>query len=52
MTRRSTRCSAELTAQQVVATENQTKIDEKLAAIAEAVRLARIFVARGGGKAR
>ena len=41
----------ELVAQQVVLTENQAKIDAKLVTIAEDVRLARIYVARGGGKA-
>jgi hypothetical protein len=41
----------ELAVQQVLLTENQTKIDAKLATIAEDVRLARIYVARGGGKA-
>lgn len=39
----------ELAAQQVVIDENQTKIEEKIAAIAEDIRQARIFVARGGG---
>ena len=39
----------ELAAQQVVIEENQTKIDEKIALIAEDIRQARIFVARGGG---
>lgn len=34
--------------QQIVA--NQGKIDEKLAAIAEELRLAKIFVSRGGTK--
>ncbi len=43
---------AEVAAQQVMLTENHTKIDEKLAAIAEDVRVARIYVARGGGKAK
>lgn len=42
---------AEVAAQQVVIAENQTKIDAKLAAAAENVRIARIFVSRGGGKA-
>jgi uncharacterized protein YgfB (UPF0149 family) len=42
----------ELGAQQTVVTENQAKIDAKLAAIAEDLRVARIFVARGGGKAK
>jgi hypothetical protein len=39
----------ELTKQQLQVAANQAKIDEKLAAIAEDVRLARIFVGRGGG---
>ena len=42
----------ELAAQQTAITENQTKIDLKLAAITEDLRVARIFVARGGGKAK
>ncbi len=42
----------ELMAQQAAITENQTKIEEKIAVIAEDVRIARIFVARGGGKAK
>ena len=42
----------EIAAQQAAITENQAKIDEKIAAIAEDVRVARIFVARGGGKAK
>ncbi len=41
----------ELTAQQAVLAENQAQIDAKLALIIEDLRLARIFVARGGGKA-
>ena len=40
---------AEVAAQQVVIAENQTKIDAKLAVVAENVRVARIFVSRGGG---
>jgi DUF917 family protein len=43
---------AEVAAQQVVIAENQTKIDAKLAAAAESVRIARLFVSRGGGKAQ
>ena len=39
----------ELAAQQVVIDENQTKIEEKIAKIAEDIRQARIFVSRGGG---
>jgi len=42
----------EITAQQALITENQAKMDERIAVIAEDVRVARIFVARGGGKAR
>ena len=42
----------EITAQQATLADNHTKIDEKLAAIAEDVRIARIFVGRGGGKAK
>jgi hypothetical protein len=41
----------EVAAQQTLITDNQTKIDAKLVTIAEDVRLARIYVARGGGKA-
>ncbi|MEQ1859429.1 MAG: hypothetical protein ABMA13_05795 [Chthoniobacteraceae bacterium] len=43
---------AELTAQQTLVAENQAKIDEKVALIAEEVRVARIFVGRAGGKAK
>lgn len=39
----------ELGTQQSQLEANQAKIDEKLAAIAEDVRQARLFVARGGG---
>lgn len=39
----------ELAAQQAAIDANQTKIEEKIAKIAEDVRLARIYVARGGG---
>lgn len=42
----------EIAAQQALITENQAKMDERIAVIAEDVRVARIFVARGGGKAR
>jgi hypothetical protein len=42
----------EVAAQQVVIGENQAKIDEKLAAVGEELRLARIYVGRGGGKTR
>jgi hypothetical protein len=38
----------EVQSQQVSIAENQTKMDEKLAAIAEAVRVARIYSSRGG----
>lgn len=41
---------AEIVAQQKVIAENQTKIDTTLAEIAEDLRVARIFSARGGGK--
>ena len=37
----------EVATQQAAIFENQTKIDAKLAIIAENVRLARIFVSRG-----
>jgi hypothetical protein len=40
---------SELAAQQTNITANQAKIDEKIAAIAEDIRVARIFVGRGGG---
>ncbi len=39
----------EISAQQNAIAENQIKIDEKFASIAENVRVARIFVSRGGG---
>jgi len=42
----------EITAQQTVLAENQAKIDEKVAAIAEDVRVSRIFAGRAGGKAK
>ena len=42
----------EIAAQQAVILENHAKIDEKIAAIGEDVRVARIFVSRGGGKAK
>ncbi len=41
----------EVAKQQAQVVDNQTKIDEKLATIAENLRVARIFVGRGGGKA-
>jgi hypothetical protein len=40
---------AEVAAQQIVISENHTKIDDKLAAVAEEIRLARIYSGRGGG---
>jgi hypothetical protein len=43
---------AEVAAQQTVIVENQVKIETKLAAAAEDIRVARIFIARGGGKAK
>lgn len=42
----------EITAQQTVIAENQAKIDEKVAAIADDVRVGRIFAGRAGGKAK
>ena len=42
----------EIAAQQTVIGENQTKIDAKLAAVGEELRLARIYVGRAGGKAK
>jgi hypothetical protein len=39
----------EITRQQATIVENQAQIDAKLAIVAENVRLARIFVSRGGG---
>ena len=47
-----TQLLTELTAQQSAILENHAKIDEKIAAIAEDVRVARIFVSRGGGKTK
>lgn len=41
---------AEIRAQQVVLQQNQEKIDARMAAIAEQLRQARIFVSRGGSK--
>jgi len=38
----------EVQAQQKTLVENHARIDEKLAAVAEELRLARIFVSRGG----
>jgi hypothetical protein len=40
----------EVAAQQALILENQSKIDAKLAGIGENIRVARIFVSRGGGK--
>jgi hypothetical protein len=40
----------EVQAQQAVLADNQAKIDAKLAAIAEQLRVARIYSTRGGGK--
>lgn len=40
----------EVIAQQKTLAENQAKIDEKLAAISEDLRLARIFESRAGGR--
>lgn len=42
----------EVAAQQVTLIENQAKIDEQLALIAEDVRVARLFAARSGGKTK
>ena len=42
----------EITNQQAALAENQTKLDEKLAQIAEEIRIARLHVARGGGNPR
>ena len=39
----------EVAAQQTKIVENQAALDEKIAAVAEEVRQARLFVARGGG---
>ena len=41
---------AEIVQQQAAIEDNQTKVEEKLAAIAEDIRVARIYVGRGGGK--
>jgi uncharacterized protein (DUF2147 family) len=38
----------EVQGQQVAIAENQTKINEKMAAIAEALRLAKIYASRSG----
>jgi hypothetical protein len=42
---------AEVAKQQAQIVENQNKIDEALAVIAEDMRVARIYAGRGGGKA-
>jgi hypothetical protein len=42
----------EVAAQQATIADNQAKIDQKLVLIAEDIRVARIFVGRGGGKAK
>lgn len=39
---------AEIAAQQTILTENQAKIDEKVALVAEEIRVARIFAGRAG----
>ena len=39
----------EVQAQQALMAENQAKIEAKLATVAEAVRVARIYSSRGGG---
>lgn len=43
---------AEITQQQAKIAANQKQTDEKLAVVAESIRVARIFVSRGGGKAK
>ena len=40
--------SKEVQGQQALIAENQAKIDEKLALVAEAIRVARIYSSRGG----
>ena len=42
----------EVVTQQAAILENHAKIDEKIATIAEDVRVARIFIGRGGGKTK
>jgi hypothetical protein len=42
----------DVAAQQTVILENQAKIDEKVAAVAEEIRVARIFAGRTGGKTK
>jgi len=41
---------SEVAAQQKTIAENQVKVDEKVALVAEEVRLARIYSGRSGGK--
>lgn len=41
---------SDLTQQQAQLAENQTKIDGQLNDLTETIRLARIYMARGGGK--
>ena len=43
------RLLTEVSAQQTQIANNQTQIDERLADVAEQIRQARLFVARGGG---
>ena len=43
---------ADVAAQQKILAENQAKLDAKAAAVAEEVRVARIFAGRAGGKAK
>jgi hypothetical protein len=40
----------DVVAQQAMIAENQAQIDTKLATVSETLRLARIYVGRGGGK--
>ena len=47
-----TQALVEIGAQQVIIAENQAKLDEKLALVAEDVRIGKIFVGRGGGKVK
>jgi hypothetical protein len=41
---------SDLAQQQTQLADNQTKIDGKIADLAEAIRVARIYMSRGGGK--
>ena len=43
------RLLVDVSAQQAQIADNHNKIDEKIAVVAEQVRQARLFVARGGG---